>query len=174
MTLIRASLELDMASITSIYAHHVLTGTGTFEMDPPSQIEMGHRRADVLSRGLPYLVLEHAGQVAGFAYCNWFKPRPAYRFSAENSIYMSQDFSRKGLGKALLSELMTQSQRAGLRKLIAIIGDSSNEGSIGLHRECGFLPVGTLHDCGWKFDRWLDVVIMEKSLGQGSSAPAVN
>jgi len=133
---------------------------------------MSARRADVLAKGLPYLVVEDAGQVLGFAYCNWFKPRPAYRFSAEDSIYMAVDATHKGLGKALLTELCAQAERAGVRKFLAVIGDSANAASIGVHRSVGFTPVGTLTSCGWKFDRWLDVVMMEKPLGAGDSTPA--
>lgn len=174
MTTIRPCLESDLEAITAIYAHHVLHGTGTFEVDPPSQDEMATRRADVLSKGLPYLVMEDSHRVLGFAYCNWFKPRPAYRFSAEDSIYLAPDTAGKGLGKLLLVELMTQAERAGIRRLIAVIGDSSNAGSIGVHRACGFELVGTLHACGWKFEKWLDVVMMERALGQGALAAAPN
>jgi len=114
---------------------------------------------------LPYLVVEDAGHVLGFAYCNWFKPRPAYRFSAEDSIYMAPLAHRKGLGRALLAELSVSAERAGVRKLIAVIGDSANDGSIGLHKALGFRQVGTIASCGWKFGRWLDIVLMEKPLG---------
>jgi L-amino acid N-acyltransferase YncA len=168
--IIRPSTDADLPGITAIYAHHVLHGTGTFETDPPSTADMATRRADVLAKGLPYLVAEQNGQVLGFAYCNWFKPRPAYRFSAEDSIYVAHDQAGRGLGRALLAELCTQAQRAGLRKLIAVIGDSGNLGSIGVHAAAGFTPVGVLKDCGWKFGRWLDVVLMEKPLGLGSGA----
>lgn len=173
MPLIRPSLDNDVATITQIYAHHVLSGTGTFEIDPPTEADMAHRRREVLSRHLPYLVLEDAGTVVGFAYCNWFKPRPAYRFSAEDSIYLSPHCAGKGWGRALLTELATQAERAGVRKLIAVIGDSSNLGSRGVHRSLGFTEVGILKSVGWKFDRWLDVVLMEKPLGAGdSTSPA--
>ena len=114
---------------------------------------------------------ESQGQVLGFAYCNWFKPRPAYRFSAEDSIYLAPDALGRGVGRALLAELALQAERAGLRQLIAVIGDSANAGSIGVHRSVGFEPVGVLKACGWKFDRWLDVVMMQKSLGQGDRQP---
>jgi len=166
---IRPSCEEDIPTITEIYRHHVLNGTGTFEIDPPTEADMASRRADVLSKSLPYLVAEEAGRVVGFAYCNWFKPRPAYRFSAEDSIYMAPDVHRKGLGRALLAELCTQAERAGVRKFLAVIGDSANAGSIGVHTVVGFSHVGTLKSCGWKFDRWLDVVLMEKPLGAGNS-----
>ena len=138
-------------------------------MDPPSVQDMRGRRAEVLARGLPWLVAESDNQVSGFAYCNWFKPRPAYRFSAEDSIYLAPHANGQGLGRALLAELTTQAERAGVRKLIAVIGDSGNTGSIGVHRALGFQHVGVLASCGWKFDRWLDVVLMERSLGLGDT-----
>jgi phosphinothricin acetyltransferase len=172
MPLIRPSNDHDLPAITAIYEHHVLTGTGTFETMPPTLDEMQARRADVLSKQLPYLVLEHQEAVAGFCYCNWFKPRPAYRFSAEDSIYLASTAAGKGWGRLLLNELMASAQRAGIRKLIAVIGDSNNHASIGLHAAAGFRHVGILTDCGWKFDRWLDVVLMECPLGAGSALPA--
>jgi len=172
MTLIRPSLPEDIPSITTIYAHHVLHGTGTFEVTPPTPEDMRARREDVLSKGLPYLVAVDGDNVLGFAYCNWFKPRPAYRFSAEDSIYLAPEANGQGLGRLLLTELMAQAEKAGVRKLIAVIGDSANAASIGVHRSAGFAHVGTLKSCGWKFDRWLDVVMMDKALGWGDrSAP---
>jgi len=171
MTKIRPAADSDVPTITAIYGHHVLHGTGTFETAPPDEKDMAARRADVLSKGLPYLVLEDATGVIGFAYCNWFKPRPAYRFSAEDSIYLAPEAAGKGYGTLLLAELMTQAERCGVRKLLAVIGDSQNKGSIGVHTLCGFSHVGVLKSCGWKFDRWLDVVMMERSLGQGDSTP---
>ena len=169
LTLIRPSRDEDIAAIALIYRHHVLTGTGTFEIDPPTEADMTSRRADVLAKGLPFLVVEEDGQLMGFAYCNWFKPRPAYRFSAEDSIYLAPNAHRKGLGKALLAELCARAERAGVRKFLAVIGDSANAASIGLHTSLGFSHVGVLRSCGWKFDRWLDVVMMEKPLGAGDS-----
>lgn len=166
---IRPSREEDITAITAIYAHHVLHGTGTFETEPPSPAEMASRRADVLARNLPYLVAEEDGEVLGFAYCNWFKPRPAYRFSAEDSIYVSESARGKGLGAKLLAALSQAAEAAGVRKLIAVIGDSANAGSIGVHRSQGFTHVGVLKDCGWKFGEWRDVVLMEKVLGEGST-----
>ena len=171
MCTIRPSRDADVAAITAIYRHHVLHGTGTFEIDPPTPADMTARRADVLSKGLPYLVAEDNGQVLGFAYCNWFKPRPAYRFSAEDSIYVAPGVHRKGLGRALLSELCRQAEDAGVRKMLAVIGDSANAGSIGVHAALGFSHTGTVRSCGWKFERWLDVVLMEKPLGAGDSTP---
>ena len=172
MYTIRPSRDEDLMAITAIYRHHVLHGTGTFEIDPPTASDMASRRADVLSKGLPYLVAEEAGQVLGFAYCNWFKPRPAYRFSAEDSIYVAPEAHRRGLGRALLAELCRAAETAGVRKMLAVIGDSGNAGSIGVHSAVGFVHAGVLRSCGWKFERWLDVVFMEKSLGAGDSTPA--
>lgn len=173
MYTIRPSRDEDLFAITGIYGHHVLHGTGTFETQAPTQTDMAARRADVLGKGLPYLVAEANGQVVGFAYCNWFKPRPAYRFSAEDSIYVAADTARKGLGRALLSELCLQAERSGVRKMLAVIGDSANAASVGLHSALGFTHAGMLKSCGWKFDRWLDVVLMEKVLGAGdTTAPA--
>ena len=173
MTKIRPSLDSDLPAITAIYTHHVLHGTGTFETTPPTEQDMAARRADVLSKGLPYLVIETADGVLGFAYCNWFKPRPAYRFSAEDSIYLAPGAAGRGLGRLLLVELMAQAERAGVRKLIAVIGDSANVGSVGVHKACGFQMVGVLTNCGWKFERWLDVVLMDRVIGLGSGqAPA--
>ena len=166
---IRPCTEADIAAVTAIYAHHVLHGTGTFETEPPSPSDMAARRADVLSRNLPYLVADEDGEVLGFAYCNWFKPRPAYRFSAEDSIYVSESARGKGLGAKLLAALSQAAEAAGVRKLIAVIGDSANAGSIGVHRSQGFSHVGVLKDCGWKFGEWRDVVLMEKVLGEGST-----
>jgi L-amino acid N-acyltransferase YncA len=174
MTLIRASRDDDLPAITAIYGHHVLHGTGTFETEPPSLADMTARRADVLSKGLPYLVAEANGSVAGFAYCNWFKPRPAYRFSAEDSVYVAHNLHAKGLGRALLAELAAKAERAGVRKLIAVIGDANNKGSVGVHRAAGFTDVGVLKSCGWKFGQWLDVVLMEKPLGLGDTTPPDN
>jgi L-amino acid N-acyltransferase YncA len=171
MTSIRPSRESDLPQVTAIYAHHVLHGTGTFETDPPTEADMAARRADVLSKGLPYLVAEEGGRVLGFAYCQWFKPRPAYRFSAEDSIYLHPDATGRGLGKALLAELARQAEAAGIRKLVAVIGDSANAGSVGVHRALGFTPAGSFKSCGWKFGRWLDIVLMEKSLGEGDTTP---
>lgn len=171
MRLIRPSRDEDIAAITAIYGHHVLTGTGTFEIDPPSQADMAARRADVLAKGLPYLVAEQDQQVVGFAYCNWFRPRAAFRFSAEDSIYMAPEAQGQGLGRALLAELCARAERAGIRKMIAVIGDSANAGSVGLHSGLGFTHTGVVTSCGWKFERWLDMVLMEKVLGVGDTCP---
>lgn len=169
MPLIRPSQDSDTAAITAIYAHHVLHGTGTFEIDPPTEADMAQRRAEVLARGLPWLVAERDGQVLGFAYANWFKPRPAYRFTAEDSIYVADAARGSGVGRALLQALVDQAQAQGLRKLVAVIGDSANAGSIGLHRALGFTDVGVLRAMGWKHGAWRDIVLMEKPLGAADS-----
>ena len=167
MPLIRPSRDTDVAAITALYAHHVLHGTGTFETEPPTEADVAQRRRDVLARGLPWLVAEDEGRVVGLAYCNWFKPRAAYRFSAEDSIYLHPDVQRCGLGRALLAELARQAESAGVRKLIAVIGDSANLASIGLHAASGFTHAGVLRSVGWKHGAWRDVVLMEKPLGAG-------
>ena len=174
MTLIRASRDEDLPAITGIYAHHVLHGTGTFETEPPSIADMLTRRADVLAKGLPYLVAEESGAVVGFAYGTWFKPRPAYRYSVEDSIYLAPDLQRKGLGRALLAELLARCEAAGIRKIMAIIGDSANAGSVGLHRALGFTQVGMIEACGWKMGAWRDIVIMQKTLGAGDTLPPLD
>ncbi len=153
----------------AIYAHHVLHGTGTFETEPPSVADLATRRADVLAKKLPWLVIESGGQIQGYAYANWFKPRAAYRFSVEDSIYMAPDSAGKGLGKLLLTELLAQLERGGVRKAMAVIGDSANVGSIGVHTACGFVHVGVFKSCGWKFGAWRDIVLMEKTLGAGDT-----
>lgn len=168
MPTIRASQDSDIAAITDIYRHHVLFGTGTFETEPPGESDMATRRRDVLSRNLPYLVaVDGQDRILGFAYANWFKPRPAYRFSAEDSIYVLDAARGQGVGRLLLDALSRECEAAGVRKLLAVIGDSANTGSIGVHRAAGFEPAGTLRSMGWKFGRWLDIVLMEKTLGDG-------
>ena len=171
MPLIRSSFESDIPAITAIYAHHVLKNTGTFETEAPTELEMSTRRADVLSKGLPYLVAVDNGQVLGFAYGNWFKPRPAYRYSVEDSVYLAPDQHNKGLGRAMLAELLARCEAAGIRKMMAIIGDSANAGSVGVHLALGFEQVGKIEACGWKFGAWRDIVIMQKTLGFGDKEP---
>jgi L-amino acid N-acyltransferase YncA len=168
-TIVRSSRDADLPAITAIYAHHVLRGTGTFETEAPCISDMTARRQDVLAKKLPYLVVERDGEILGFAYCNWFKPRPAYRFSAEDSIYLAEIAVGQGLGTRLLDALIQAAEAAGVRKLMAVIGDSANAGSIGVHRALGFAHVGVLKDVGWKFGQWRDVVLMDRVLGEGSA-----
>ena len=169
MPIIRPSTDADLPAITAIYRHHVLHGTGTFEIDPPSEADMAARRADVLGRNLPWLVAEKDGEVLGFAYANWFKPRPAYRFSAEDSIYVADAARGMGVGRKLLAELAVQAEAVGVRKLLAVIGDSANAGSIGLHRALGFTDVCVMRSVGWKFVALRDIVLMQKTLGAGDT-----
>ena len=170
---IRPATRQDLAAVTAIYAHHVLNGTGTFETDPPSESEMTQRWQDVQHNGLPYLVAESDGRVLGYAYANWFKPRPAYRFSAEDSIYLHPDAVGKGLGALLLNELLVQLEALGVRQVLAVIGDSNNMGSVGVHHKLGFERIGVMSSVGWKFGRWLDVVLMQKTLGEGATSAPV-
>jgi phosphinothricin acetyltransferase len=165
--LIRPSTDADLAAIQAIYAHAVEHGTGTFELTPPSPADMAARRADVLGKGLPWLVAERHGQVLGYAYANHFRPRPAYRYCLEDSIYLHPDAQGKGVGTALLAELVGRCEAAGARQMLAVIGDSQNLGSIGVHRRLGFEHTGVLKSSGWKFNRWLDVVLMQRALGAG-------
>jgi len=173
--LIRPSTPADLPAITAIYAEAVLHGTGTFELDPPDAAEMARRRDDVLSKGLPWLVAERPGaapQVLGYAYANHFRPRRAYRFCLEDSIYLHPDARGQGVGKLLLTELLGRCEAAGARQVLAVIGDSANAGSIGVHAALGFTHTGLLKASGWKFDRWLDVVLMQRALGTGDQTPA--
>jgi L-amino acid N-acyltransferase YncA len=170
---IRPSVAADLPALTRIYAHAVIHGTGTFELDCPDEAEMRRRRDEVLAKGLPWLVGEREGQVLGYAYANHFRPRPAYRFCVEDSIYLDPDAHRQGVGRLLLAELLAQCEARGARQMLAVIGDAANAGSIAVHRSCGFEPTGILRAAGWKFERWIDVVLMQKSLGDGSAtAPA--
>jgi L-amino acid N-acyltransferase YncA len=169
--LIRPCLPADLPAVTAIYGHHVNHGTGTFELEAPTVEEMTRRHADVTAKGLPWLVAEDAGQVHGYAYANHFRPRPAYRFFLEDSIYLHPDAQGRGLGKLLLAELLARCQAQGARQMVAVIGDSANAGSIGVHAALGFTHQGVLKAAGWKFDAWRDVVLMQRALGQGDAVP---
>jgi len=166
---IRPSTGADVAAITAIYAHAVAHGTGTFELDVPDEAEMARRRADVSAKGLPWLVAERDGRVLGYAYANHFRPRRAYRFCLEDSIYLDPAARGHGVGRVLLAELLAQCEARGARQMLAVIGDSANAGSVGVHRACGFEDAGVFKAAGWKFDRWLDVVLMQKALGEGAA-----
>ena len=172
---IRPAQTRDLEAITALYAHHVLHGTGSFATEPLSCAEMAAVHAQVQARGLPWLVAcagpQDDAPLLGFAYCNWLRPRGAYRYAVEDTIYLAPDAAGQGLGRALMAELIARATAAGARRMIALIGDSDNAASIGLHRACGFSPAGVLRDCGWKFDRWLDVVLMDRPLGDGAHTP---
>jgi phosphinothricin acetyltransferase len=167
--LIRPSSAADLPAVTAIYEHHVRHGTGTFELDVPDEDEMARRRDDVLSRHLPWLVAEQDGRILGYAYANHFRPRRAYRFCVEDSIYLAPDAQGRGLGRLLLGELMVRCEAAGARQMVAVIGDAANAGSVGLHAALGFAHTGLLKDAGWKFGRWLDVILMQRTLGAGAA-----
>jgi phosphinothricin acetyltransferase len=169
---LRAAAESDVAAIAAIYAHHVRTGTATFELDAPDTAEMVRRWREVTTRGLPYLVAIAGGQVTGYAYAAPYRPRPAYRFTVEDSIYVRPDAQGRGVGRALLAELIDASARAGARQMIAVIGDAANEASIRLHAALGFRQVGVLSSVGNKFARWLDVILMQRALGPGDGVPS--
>lgn len=168
---IRPSQDADLNALTEIYAWNVKHGTGTFEIDSPDADEMARRRADVLGKGLPWLVVEHdlgeGREVLGYAYANHFRARPAWRYALEDSIYLSPRAQRLGLGRMLLAELVARCTALGARQMLAVIGDSDNLGSVGVHRACGFETLGVMRSVGWKFDRWLDVVMMQRALGAG-------
>jgi phosphinothricin acetyltransferase len=171
--LIRPSTPADLPAITAIYGWNVLNGTGTFELEAPDEADMARRRDDVLAKGLPWLVAERDGQLLGYAYANHFRPRRAYRFCLEDSIYLSADAAGQGIGRLLLAELMAQCEARGARQMLAVIGDSANTASIAVHRALGFEASGLIKSAGWKFGRWLDVVLMQRELGLGDgTAPA--
>ncbi len=169
--LIRPSTAADVPAIAAIYGWNVLNGTGTFEVDPPDEAEMARRRDDVLAKDLPWLVAERGGEVLGYAYANQFRPRPAYRFCLEDSIYLAPAAQGQGAGRLLLAELISQCEARGARQMLAVIGDSANAASIGVHQALGFEHTGVMKSAGWKFGRWLDVVVMQRALGPGDSAP---
>jgi phosphinothricin acetyltransferase len=169
--IIRESTEADLPAITAIYAHAVRTGTASFEYDPPDTAEMASRRADVLGKGFPYLVAEQDGIVAGYAYANTYRARPAYRFSVEDSIYIAPAHQGAGIGRQLLAALLQRCEALGLRLVVAVIGDSATLSSIRLHASCGFTHAGALPNVGWKHGRWLDSVFMVRAIGPGDTAP---
>jgi phosphinothricin acetyltransferase len=162
-TLRPASLA-DAAAVAAIYAPHVLEGTGTFETEPPPAQDMAARMERVLNRGWPWLVLDLGGEPIGYAYAAQFRDRAAYAMTGETSVYLRGDQVGRGFGRLLLSGLLGASVQCGFREMVAVIGDSGNAASIGVHRALGFREVGTLMGVGFKFGRWLDVVLMQKSL----------
>ena len=166
---IRAGIEADLPEIQAIYAHHVLHGAGTFEEAPPSVEELTLRFRAIVDRGWSYLVAADSTGVVGYAYYSQFRERSAYRFAAENSIYVRDDVRGQGVGKALVARLLSDAESAGFRQMIAVIGDSENTGSIGVHSSLGFQRVGTLRASGLKFGRWIDTVYMQRALGRGDA-----
>jgi phosphinothricin acetyltransferase len=167
--IVRAASETDAPGIAAIYGHHVVTGFGTFEEVPPSDAEIATRIASVGALGLPYLVAEDSGHVLGFAYAAPFRPRSAYRYTAEDSVYVHPDHLGQGIGRALVAEIIRRCEAMGLRQLTAVIGDSANAGSIGLHRSLGFVETGIGRALGFKHGRWVDIVWMQRPLNGGAA-----
>jgi phosphinothricin acetyltransferase len=165
---IRNATLADIPAITRIYRQAVLEGTATFELDPPDEAEMRVRMTALLAGKFPYIVAEER-ELLGYAYAGPLRLRPAYRFTVEDSIYIAPLAHRRGIGRRLLKELIAQSEARGFRQMVALIGDSANAGSIGLHIAMGFAMTGTFHDTGYKFGRWLDTVMMQRTLGEGAS-----
>jgi L-amino acid N-acyltransferase YncA len=169
--LVRPSTEDDLSDIARIYGHYVLHSSATFEVDPPSRDEMAKRHFDIVTLGLPYLVAEQDGAVAGYAYASAYRPRPAYRFTVEDSIYIDPQHTGRGCGRILLAALIEHCERGPWRQMIAVIGDSGNTASIRLHQHFRFRGVGTLCAVGFKFNRWVDTVLMQRELAPGGVAP---
>ena len=162
----------DIAAITAIYADAAKHGTASFEYEAPSEAEMAERMRTIVEGGYPYLVAEIDGVIRGYSYAGPYHRRPGYRMTVEDSVYVAADVRRCGIGRQLLSTIIGEAERRGFRQMIAVIGDSGNAASISLHGALGFNPVGTLRDIGWKHGRWLDVVVMQRTLGDGAARPA--
>jgi phosphinothricin acetyltransferase len=166
---IRPATASDIPAITRIYAHAVAHGTASFELQAPDEAEMTRRMRALLDGGFPYLAAESDGALAGYAYAGLYRTRPAYRFSVEDSIYIAPQAQRRGVGRALLDRLIVESEARGFRQMIAVIGDSAQTASIELHRAAGFRMIGTIENVGFKFDRWVDSVLMQRALGAGAT-----
>lgn len=167
--ILRDARESDMPAVQAIYAHHVIHGTASFELEPPTLEQMLQRRADICANGLPYLVAERDGEVVGYAYATPYRPRPAYRFTVEDSVYVREGMAGFGIGHALLAAVIQHCTASGRRQMVAIIGNSENSASIRLHTRLGFRQVGVFESVGFKHGRWLDTVIMQRDLGEGAS-----
>ena len=166
---VRPATPADVPAITRIYADAVTHGTASFELEPPDQTEMARRLQALLEGGFPYLAAEIDGALVGYAYAGPYRPRPAYRYSVEDSIYIDANARRKGLGRALLVRLIEDAEHRGFRQMIAVIGDSAQTPSIELHRALGFRMIGAVESVGFKFGRWLDTVLMQRALGPGAA-----
>jgi L-amino acid N-acyltransferase YncA len=166
---IRPATPADIPTITGIYAHCVRTGTASFELDPPDEDEMMRRMRALLDGGFPYAVAEIGATLVGYAYAGPYRTRPGYRFTVEDSIYIDPGAQGRGVGRALLDRLIAESTSSGFRLMVAVIGDSAQAPSIALHRAAGFEMVGTFKNIGFKFDRWLDSVLMQRALGDGAT-----
>jgi len=169
--LVRAARDEDMSAVVRIYGHHVRHGLASFEEAAPDLAEIMRRRADVVSRGLPYLVAEREGRVLGFASAGPYRPRPGYRHTVEDSVYVDESALRQGIGRALLAAVIARCTELGYRQMVAVIGDSGNASSIGAHLALGFREAGRLASVGYKHARWVDIVIMQRALGPGATTP---
>ncbi|MFD1331141.1 GNAT family N-acetyltransferase [Methylopila musalis] len=169
---LRDATDADLPALAAIYAHHVLSGTASFEIEPPDAAAMGRRLAAVRAAGLPWLVAERDGRLLGYAYAGPYRARPAYDWTIEDSIYVADDARGQGAGRALLEALIARCEQGPWRQMVAVIGGSDNAGSIGLHAALGFQPAGTLRAVGFKFGRWIDSVFMQRPLGPGDATPA--
>lgn len=170
-TLLRPATEADLPAITAIYGHHVRQGCASFETMPPDLAEMRRRFEALQAQGMPYLVAEQDGTVLGYAYAGPYRPRAAYRYTVENSVYVREDAAGRGLGRALLGALLEACAARGARQMIAVVGDSGNLASIRLHEAMGFTLIGTLRGVGRKHGRWLDTVLLQRALGEGDDTP---
>ena len=170
---VRPSTLDDLPSMVDIYSWHVQNGTGTFEIESPNLAEVQQRRDQVLANGWPWLVVQVGDRVEGFAYANIFRPRGAFRYCVEDSIYIAPQAAGKGIGRCLLAELIAQCEARGARQMLAVIGDSDNAASVGIHRALGFEHIGTMKSVGWKMNAWRDVVMMQRTLGLGDSQAPV-
>jgi L-amino acid N-acyltransferase YncA len=168
---IRPSRDADVPAITAIYGYHVLQGVASFEEEPPDEAEIARRRGEIVKRGLPYLVAERAGRVIGYCYAGPFRPRVAYRFTVEDSVYVEADEIGRGLGRALLEQVIARCSELGYRQMVAVIGGRETLGSIRLHERLGFAPIGVLPAVGFKFGRWIDIIMMQRELGPGADTP---
>ena len=166
---IRPTAVTDLPSITEIYEHAVRFGTATFELVPPDLAEMTRRFDSLMDGGFPYIVAAIDGRVVGYAYAGAYRPRPAYRFTVENSVYLLPAIHRRGIGLQLLQRLIGECEARGYRQMIAVIGESANAASVGVHSRCGFEMIGTHPSVGFKFGRWLDTVMMQRALGEGAT-----
>ncbi|MGA2893739.1 MAG: N-acetyltransferase family protein [Xanthobacteraceae bacterium] len=169
--IIRPSGPRDVAAIARIYADAVAHGTASFELEPPTEAEMARRQQELLNGGYPYFVAERDGAITGYAYAGPYRARPAYRWCAEDSIYVAPEFHRQGIGRLLLARLVTAAEQTGFRQMIAVIGDSAQVPSIALHEAAGFSFVGTLRSVGFKHGKWLDTPLMQIALGDGDQTP---
>ena len=168
---VRPATLADLPDIQRIYAHHVMTGLASFEEIAPDLAEMTRRFATLVEAGFPYLVAELDGRVVGYSYCGPYRPRPAYRYSVENSVYLAPESAGRGIGRLLLSALIERATALGKRQMVAVIGDSANHASIGLHQALGFRRVGVIEGAGFKHGRWVDSVLMQRALGPGLTQP---